>query len=174
MTTRPDPIRPTDDEARRLGRSLIAEARFAALGVIDPESGAPLVTRIGLVALAGEDPLTLISDLSAHTAALLANPVCCLLLGEPGARGDPLTHPRLSLQARAEAADKAGLRARYLGRAPKAALYYDFADFRLVRFRPLGGHLNGGFGRAFRLEAGDLAADPGGGTDAPHAASGHP
>jgi hypothetical protein len=33
-----DPVRPTDDEARALARSLIAGARSGALGVIDPET----------------------------------------------------------------------------------------------------------------------------------------
>jgi hypothetical protein len=81
-------------------------------------------------------PLTLISSLSSHTAALDANPACSLLLGEPGPKGDPLTHPRLTLQAVAEAQDKAALKAHYLGLYPKAQLYYDFGDFRLIRPYP--------------------------------------
>ena len=44
-----DPIRPTDDDARDQARALIAQARFAALGVIDPATGAPMVTRIAAV-----------------------------------------------------------------------------------------------------------------------------
>lgn len=151
-----DPIRPTDDEARALARGLIAEAGFGALGVIDPETGAPMVTRIALVPGPDGAPLTLISTLSAHTAALAAHPACSLLIGEPGDRGDPLTHPRLTLQARAEAADKAALRAHYLSLYPKATLYYDFGDFGLTRFAPVAGHLNGGFGKAYRLSPADL------------------
>jgi putative heme iron utilization protein len=154
---KPDPIRPTDDAARALAQGLIAGARFAALGVIDPASGAPMVTRVALVPGPDGAPLTLISTLSAHTAALAANPSCSLLIGEPGARGDPLTHPRLTLQARAGAADKTSLRAHYLHHYPKAQLYYDFTDFGLVRFDPVAGFLNGGFGRAFHLAAADLA-----------------
>jgi len=157
MTDRPkDPIRRTDDEARALARGLIAAARFAALGVTDPETGAPTVTRIALVPGPDGAPLTLISTLSSHTAALGARPECSLLIGEPGARGDPLTHPRLTLQARAEPADKAALKAHYLGHYPKAQLYYDFADFGLTRFAPLSGLLNGGFGKAYRLGPEDL------------------
>lgn len=71
-----DPIRPTDDEARSLARNLISDARFAALGVIDPETGAPMVTRIALVPGPDGVPLTLISSLSAHTGALAADPAC--------------------------------------------------------------------------------------------------
>lgn len=153
-----DPIRPTDNAARALARSLIDTARHASLAVIDPATGEPMVTRIALVPGPDHVPLTLISALSAHTAALDANPACSLLIGEPGARGDPLTHPRLTLQARAEAADKPALRDHYLGLYPKAKLYYDFGDFRLVRFAPRAGLLNGGFGKAFRLTAADLVA----------------
>lgn len=153
-----DPIRPTDAEARALARSLIEAARHAALGVIDPETGAPMVTRIALVPGPDGLPLTLISTLSSHTAALAERPDCSLLIGEPGDRGDPLTHPRLTLQARAEAADKAALRDHYLRLYPKATLYYDFGDFGLMRFAPVAGLLNGGFGKAYRLAPADLAA----------------
>jgi putative heme iron utilization protein len=159
MSDRPqDPVRPTDDEARALARSLIGAARFGALGVIDPETGAPMVTRVAVVPGPDGIPLTLISSLSSHTAALDANPACSLLLGEPGPRGDPLTHPRLTLQAVAEAQDKAALKPHYLGLYPKAQLYYDFGDFRLVRLTPVAGFLNGGFGKAYRLSAKDLLA----------------
>jgi putative heme iron utilization protein len=151
-----DPIRPTDEEARALARGLIAGARHAALGVIDPETGSPIVTRIAVVPGRDGVPLTLVSTLSNHTAALEANPACSLLFGEPGAKGDPLTHPRLTLQARAEAADKTALKAHYLGHYPKAQLYYDFGDFRLLRLAPVAAFLNGGFGKAYRLTPEDL------------------
>lgn len=154
-----DPIRPTDDAARALARRLIDGARFGALGVL--REGAPFVTRIALAP--GEDgvPVTLISDLSLHTAALRAAPVCSLMVGEPGPKGDPLTHPRLTLEAQAEfvARDDPGreaLRAQYLEWKPKARLYVDFGDFNFVRLVPRAGHLNGGFGQAYRLSAADL------------------
>lgn len=159
MATAPDPkdpIRPTDDDARALARRLIAGARFAALGVIEPETGAPMVTRIALVPGPDGLPLSLISTLSSHTTALAQTPECSLLIGEPGTKGDPLTHPRLTLQARAEPADKEALKAHYLAYYPKAQLYFDFTDFGLMRFVPRSGLLNGGFGKAFRLNIGDF------------------
>ncbi|OAN71180.1 pyridoxamine 5-phosphate oxidase [Jannaschia sp. EhC01] len=152
-----NPIRPTDDDARALARSLIDDARFAALAVLDPATGAPMVTRIALVPGPDGVPLSLISTLSTHTGALAANPACSLLIGEPGPKGDPLTHPRLTLQATATAADKSALRDHYLSHYPKAQLYYDFTDFQLTRFTPDRGFLNGGFGKAFHLTAPDLA-----------------
>lgn len=159
MATRPDPIRPTDDEARALARGLLAQARFGALGVIDPEGGGPMVTRVA-VGWDGAAALILVSDLSLHTRALAADPACSLLVGEPGPKGDPLTHPRLTLMARAETAEKADLREMWLAAHPKAALYIDFADFRMLRLVPRAAHLNGGFGRAFRLTPADLADVP--------------
>lgn len=153
-----DPVRPTDDDARALARSLIKAARFAALAVLDPATGNPIVTRIALVPGPDGAPLTLISTLSTHTGALAANPACSLLIGEPGAKGDPLTHPRLTLQATAMPANKSALRDHYLGLYPKARLYYDFTDFQLTQMVPESALLNGGFGKAFRLTAHDLVA----------------
>src|SRR5262249_51065734 len=43
---------------------------------------------------------------------------------------------------------------------PYAALYAEFGDFALWRVRPLGGLYVGGFARAVRLRAADLAPDP--------------
>ena len=158
---RPDPVRSSDDEARALARRLIAGARHGALGVLDPETGSPHVTRVA-VGLDRGAPLVLISGLSHHTRALAADPRCSLLVGEPGPRGDALTHPRLTLLAEAAfvAGDDPGrdaLREGWLARHPKARIYVDLADFVFVRLTPQGAHLNGGFGRAFRLAAADLA-----------------
>jgi putative heme iron utilization protein len=155
-----DPIRPTDDEARALARGLVDGAAFAALAVLDA-GGAPLVTRIGFGTAPDGMPISLVSDLSLHTRAMAADPRVSLLVGEPGDRGDPLTHPRLSLQAQAnllgrDQPDHAALAEAWLARHPKAKLYIGFADFRFARFRVTGAFLNGGFGRAFRLTPEDL------------------
>ena len=93
--TRPDPIRPTDAEARSLARRLLNDSRHGALGVLDPESGGPFVSRVA-TAWEGRAALILVSALSHHSRALMADPRCSLLVGEPGPKGDPLTHPRLS------------------------------------------------------------------------------
>lgn len=162
MTQPPDPIRATDDEARALARQLIAAARFGALGVIDPDTGHPHVSRIAL----GPGPegglWTLVSGLSLHSRALRQNPNAGLLLGEPGAKGDPLAHPRLSLAVRAhplrpDAPEQPALRARWLADHPKAKLYLGLPDFFFLRFTILSGALNGGFARAYRLAPADMA-----------------
>jgi len=127
--TKRDPINPTDDDARALAQSTLAH------------QGAPLI---------------LISTLSVHTKALQANPACSLLIGEPGPKGDPLTHPRMTLICKAEAADKAIHKKMWLAAIPKAKLYYDFGDFIMFRLAPTAIHLNGGFGKAYQLTPEDL------------------
>jgi len=154
------PISPTDDGARALAQSLMAKARFAALGVV-LDTGGPLVTRVAFGLDPEGCPLSLVSSLATHTGALQANPICSLLLGEPGDKGDPLTHPRLSLICRASflrhADDGHGaLAAHYLHDHPKAKLYIGFTDFAFVRFEVSEAHLNGGFGKAFHLTPKDL------------------
>lgn len=156
-TARPSPIRPTDNEARALARSLMDGARFGALGVLDPATGMPMVSRVAVAMDAQGMPLTLVSDLSHHTRALAASPLCSLLVGEPGAKGDPLTHPRLTLQCEASRVEKSGaLRALWLARHPKAQLYIDFADFNFLALEVREAHLNGGFGKAYTLAPADL------------------
>lgn len=160
MAQKIDPIRPTTAQARALARGLIDTARCAALAVLDPDTGAPYVARVAIGADAG-GPVTLISTLSRHTRALAADPRASVLLGEPGVRGDPLTHPRITLQTRAAPVARddpahPALRARWLSTHPKARLYIDFADFSFVRLRVLSAALNGGFGQAFHLSPADL------------------
>lgn len=157
-----NPIRETTDEARTLGKTLVSDARFGAIGVIDPETAMPMVTRVAIGQAPNGTPLTLISDLSSHTKALKADPRCSLLLGEPEDRGDPLTHPRLTLQCKAHFiahSDPAykRMRGHYLTTHPKAKLYIDFADFSFALFTIEDAHLNGGFGKAFQLTPADLA-----------------
>ncbi|TMV10118.1 pyridoxamine 5-phosphate oxidase [Ruegeria sediminis] len=159
--TRPDPFQPADDTARGMARGLVQNAAHAALAVLRPGTALPSVARIALATDTQGRPISLISSLAAHTQALEADPACALLIGEPGDKGDPLTHPRLTLHCTArliprDAPQHATLRDRYLALRPKAKLYADFADFRFVRFDISDGLLNAGFGRAYRLGPGDF------------------
>ena len=155
------PIRPTDDEARFLAKNLLTDARFGSLGVIEPETGMPMVTRVAVGTSPEGQALTLISGLSHHTKALRENPSASLLVGEPGEKGDPLTHPRLTLMANAvfvehADADYRPLAEHYLKDHPKSKLYIGFGDFVFVKFEVSSAFLNGGFGKAFVLTAEDL------------------
>ncbi len=145
-----------------MARSLMAAAH-AALAWTDPDTGTPGISRIAFGLAPDGGPLTLISGLAPHFAALRANPACAVMLGEPGDKGDPLTHPRLMIRAVAvfiapDAADRPALRDHWLTHHPKAKLYIDFADFALVRLMPQSALLNGGFARAYRLAPADLMA----------------
>ncbi len=156
MTTRPDPVRDADAEALAMARALLSGAEHAALAVTDPADGLPGISRIAFGFGPEGMPMTLISSLSAHHGALRANPACALMVGEPGPKGDPLTHPRLMIKARADFVpvddpDRAALRDHWLTAHPKAKLYVDFGDFGFVRFAPVSILLNGGFGKAFRI-----------------------
>jgi putative heme iron utilization protein len=150
-----DPINPTDDSARALAQNLLQNTRFAALAVTHPDSGAPYVARTAMLWHEGA-LLTLVSTLSLHTKALAKNPACAALIGEPGDKGDPLTHPRMTLMCTAKEVDKSAYKATWLAAIPKAQLYYNFSDFRMYALAVSEAHLNGGFGKAFTLGADDL------------------
>lgn len=162
MATPPvDPVAEADASARLLAQDLLARARHASLSFIDPATAKPGISRIAFGLDPQGCPLTLISALSQHAGALRADADCAVMVGEVGDKGDPLTHPRLMIRARAVfvAADdptRPDLRAHWLKGHPKAALYVDFADFAFARLVPVQALLNAGFGRAYRLSAADL------------------
>lgn len=155
-----DVIRETDGEAIRLAKTLTRSARFGALAAIEPGTGAPLASRVGVATDADGTPLILVSQLSAHTKAILADPRCSLLVGEPG-KGDPLAYPRITLICRAtklerDTPERARAERRYLNRNPKAKLYVGLGDFSFFRLEVERASLNGGFGKAYLLTRDDV------------------
>jgi putative heme iron utilization protein len=153
-------IRPTDDEALRLARRLARGSRFGALAVLEPGTGHPFSSRVLIGTDADGVPVMLSSALSTHTRAVLADPRCSLLVGEPG-RGDPLAWPRLTILAEAERVkpdteSHSRIRSRFLRRHPKAGLYVDFGDFSFFRLVPKSASLNGGFGKSYFILGTDL------------------
>ena len=157
-----NPIRETSAEAIRLAKTLIRTATFGALATLDPTTGFPLASRVAVSTDSAGVPVILISSLSAHSKALMADNRCSLLLGQPG-KGDPLAHPRVTVICEAQWLTRDDpqtvvIKARYLRRQPKANLYAGFGDFSFVRLQPLGANLNGGFGKAYVLDADDLIA----------------
>ena len=74
---RRDPVLPADDAARTLAQRLVAEARHAALAVIEAGAGTPFVSRIAFGSAPDGAPVTLISAL-AHADA----PIIGLSLGQ--------------------------------------------------------------------------------------------
>ena len=156
-----DPIRQTGDSARALAQKLLRRARFAALAVLEPQTGFPLVSRIAFGLDGAGWPLFLASELSFHSKALLVDGRASIMVGELG-KGDPLAHPRMTLIGRISRIDRGsprcdGLRPPWLKQHPKSALYIDFGDFHFFTMQVERANLNGGFGKAYVLEPVDLA-----------------
>lgn len=157
---RPDPVQPANDDALATVRALLALGH-AALAWTDPDTGTPGISRIAFHRDPEAGLLTLVSGLAPHFRALRDRADCALLLGEVAGKGDPMTHPRLMIRARASfvAPDdpaRPGLRARWLDRNPKATAYIDLPDFAFVHLAPVSALLNGGFARAFHVAPEDL------------------
>ncbi|MDO5631066.1 MAG: pyridoxamine 5'-phosphate oxidase family protein [Paracoccus sp. (in: a-proteobacteria)] len=157
-----NPIRPTDNSARDLARRLLADMRHATLAVLDPDTGHPHLSRIACQIGPDGAPLALLSGLAAHSRALIADPRAALLVDAPPGKGDPLTHPRLSVQVIARRIDTPNpdLRDRWLAAHPRAAVFIDLPDFRFWHLTPQSALLNAGFGAAFRLIPADMATPP--------------
>src|SRR6185312_12146703 len=107
----------------RLARTLLRTARYGALATLEPGTGAPFASRVATATEVGGDPVILVSQLSGHTGAILADPRCSLLLGEPGS-GDPLAHARITLMCWAERLERGApendeAERRYLKRQPQ-------------------------------------------------------
>lgn len=119
-----------------------------------------MASRISVASDVDGCPVFLISRLSGHFGALENDPRASILLGEPG-RGDPLAHPRITVFGRTrrlDAEDRDRVKARFLARHPKAALYADFGDFAFWKLELSGASFNGGFGKAYDLTGDDLIA----------------
>jgi heme iron utilization protein len=131
-------------------KKLLRATRWASLATLVPEQGSPFATLVNVASAPDGSPILLISQLSAHRKHIAADPRVSLLYYLPK-KGDPLAHPRLTLNGRAivlEDPERANARARFLARHPKSALYADFPDFAFFRVQLDSVHMNGGFGRA--------------------------
>lgn len=131
-----------------------------AIGCLDPLDGSPFTSLVTVATDLDSAPILLISALSTHTRALQRDPRCSLLLARSG-RGDPLAHPRISITGNArflerDSDDSDRATRRFLARHEKARLYAGFGDFSFVRLEPLRASLNGGFGKAYELNAADF------------------
>ncbi|TNC15111.1 HugZ family protein [Methylobacterium terricola] len=145
-------------DAIGLAKSLLRKTRAGALATLERDGGAPFASLVTVATDHDGTPLMLLSRLSAHTLNLEADPRCSVLLSQ-GGKGDPLAHPRLTVTGTAERSTEPRVRARFLARHPKAALYADFPDFAFFRLAVRAGHLNGGFARAATLTGPELLAD---------------
>ncbi len=136
-------------------RKLLRAARVGTLA--SSADGQPFASLVTPACAPDLSLLLLLSDLSEHTRHLRADPRCSVLAAGVPQDANPQTTPRVTVTGLAEPATEPALKSRYLAVHPYAAQYADFADFSLWRIRPLGGLYVGGFARAARLRAIDLA-----------------
>lgn len=148
-------------EGIREAVALIRGASAASLAT--SAQGQPFASLVTPASAPDLSPLLWLSTLSAHTRQLLADPRCALMFTGAAEGPNPQTAPRVTVTGLAERVPEdevAPLKARWLARHPYAALYADFADFGLWRVA-IGGALHvGGFARAERIKASELAPDP--------------
>jgi hypothetical protein len=160
-----EPFRPPPDfDGVGLAMELLRTIRSGALATLDRESGGPFASLVTVATDVDGSPLLLMSRLSGHTLNLEADPRASILLAQ-GGKGDPLAHPRLTVNGRAERTAESRVRERFLLRHPKAQLYAGFGDFSFWRVSIAGAHLNGGFARAMTLTADDLRVETAGAED---------
>ncbi len=156
----PQLLQPNTPDAIEGARALVRAATHGALATLEPGSGHPLASRVGVASLADGTPLILISTLAAHSKSLRADPRCSLLIGEVR-KGDPLASARISLICRAEILDPVDprtheARERYLAAHPKAQIYIDLPDFSFFELLIERASLNGGFGKAYAFSGDEL------------------
>jgi len=151
-----------------LGKVLLRTARIGTLATLEPAGGFPFATLVNVATDLDGTPLILVSQLSSHTRNLVSDARVSLLITKSGQnaraeKGDPMAHPRLTVQARAARIENEEVRARarrrFLARHPKAQIYADFADFAFFRLEPVSIHINGGFARAFEGDARYIMSD---------------
>jgi putative heme iron utilization protein len=136
-------------------KTLIAGAKAGSLATV--HEGAPFAALVTPAFLPDASALLLLSQLSAHTRHLQANPSCALLIIGAPASENPQTAPRLCLTGAAAVVAGDEVRAAYLAAHPYATLYVDFTDFAFWRLTFTAAHFIGGFAAASALDVTRLA-----------------
>jgi putative heme iron utilization protein len=139
-------------------RKLLRAARVGTLA--SSAQGQPFASLVTPACAPDLSLLLLLSELSEHTRHLRAEPRCAVLVAGAAEGTNPQTAPRVTITGVAEPTGDEVLKARYLVVHPYAALYAGFTDFSLWRIRPLGGLYVGGFARAAKLRAAEVAVLP--------------
>jgi len=147
-------------DALAQAKELLRSVRAGALATLVPGNAFPFASLVNVATAPDGSPILLLSRLAAHTRHLASDPRLSLLLVQTGA-GDPLAHPRVTIMGSGECVSdpdgRAALKARFLAKHPQSALYADFGDFAFWRVAMEQAHLNGGFARAGRFKASEIA-----------------
>lgn len=129
---------------------LLAGARMGTLATT--EGGLPHAALVTPALDADAAPVLLLSELSAHTRNLRANPACALLVAGTSVDENPQTAARLLLTGIAVLGEEQNTRNRFLAVHPYAVAYSGFRDFAFWRVIVKDAQYIGGFAAATRLE----------------------
>jgi hypothetical protein len=141
------------NQERDLTREAAALLRAARSGVLATlQAGWPHASLVTPALGPDGSVLLLLSELSAHTRHLRADPRCALLVTGAAAGENPQTMPRLSLRGIAHPGGNDAARAAYLRHHPYAEMYASFSDFHLWTFRFEEASYVGGFAAAALLQ----------------------
>ncbi|GAB4347524.1 MAG: pyridoxamine 5'-phosphate oxidase family protein [Gammaproteobacteria bacterium] len=146
-------------------RDLILGERWAALATL--ADAQPLASQVAYAVLPDFSGIVLhLSELAAHTRALMTHPYASLSVSEADdGRQDPQTLVRVSLSGAVrllEPESEAYRDARqcYLARLPASEPLFEFADFRLFVLEPEKIRFVGGFGAARSFDGSALREVP--------------
>jgi putative heme iron utilization protein len=139
-------------------RTLLREARSAALATLRPPSGDPYCSLVNVSTAADGSPVLLLSGLAVHTRNLVSDARASLMIDERKP-GDPLQGARISIAGRFSVSDDPDERRRYLDRQPEAQMFAGFADFAFYRMQVADVHLVAGFGRIVGLTPAEVLTD---------------
>jgi len=153
----PDPAPGT--VARLLLRSLDRGSLATLMRPDAPDAGSPYASLVLVAVDHDASPILLISALADHTKNLLASPTVSLLFDGTVGLDEPLTGPRVSVQAIAKRTEDPRHVARFIARHPGAAMYSGFKDFAFWRLEVTRAHLVAGFGRIHWIAARDVIYD---------------
>lgn len=154
-----DLLQQPDESTLNDAKMLIRTSRHGVLSVVDQSSGSPISSLVGLATDSDGSPIFPASELGRIIKVMQVDPRVSLLVENVG-RGDPLAHPRISLNAFAsklEGEDHQRARRRYLARHPKASIYIDFKDFSIWKLSIQSALYIAGFGQAYELKQQHLA-----------------
>jgi putative heme iron utilization protein len=130
--------------------SLLTGARTGTLATVS--GGVPHAALVTPAMGADGAPILLLSELSAHTRHLRANPTCSLLITGTPENENPQTAPRILLSGIARPTDDPDAAKIFLEIHCYAKLYCGFGDFHFWRLIARDAHYVGGFAAAATLE----------------------
>lgn len=135
-------------------RSLMRGAVKATLATALPnQEGWPYASLVTVAHSHDLSPVLLLSTLSDHTRALAEDPRLSLLYEATEGFSNPQQGPRVTVLGRAEKTEDPVLKARFIARHPRAAMYAGFGDFAFYRVDIDRVHYVGGFAAAHWIPA---------------------